>query len=193
MAEDNAVVEAQIRQVLQAGDRRRALNIAARHYYKSLVRFSMRYVHDDQRARDVAQTTFAVASETIGDFAGRSTMHSWLCGIARHKALDSAASAKRARLRTLPASGVVSERWIGSLAGPGTGLQHHRDVALLREIASELSDDARNLLTLRLDDGLEYREIATIFGVREGTLRKRMKDLLDKLLIAFDARRNPPQ
>jgi RNA polymerase sigma-70 factor (ECF subfamily) len=192
MAEDIAAVEAQIRQALQAGDRHRALNLAARHYYKSIVRFAMRYVRDDQRARDVAQVTFAAASEKIGGFAGQSTMHSWLCGIARHKALDSAESAKRARRRTLPTSGVASERWIGSLAGPGTGLQHHRDVALLREIASELSDDARNLLTLRLDDGLEYKEIAVIFGVKEGALRKRMKDLLDKLLITFEARRNAP-
>ena len=53
-----------------------------------LLRYAMARVGNRQTAEDLVQETLVTAIEKTAEFAGRSSMRTWLIGILRHKILD---------------------------------------------------------------------------------------------------------
>lgn len=171
-----ATVEGAIRDALDRGDIRSALTLATNNYRAALIRFCLAFVHDEVTAEDVAQTAFAVAAERAKEFSGQSTFRTWLFGIARHKALDAAASRQG-----MPLSAVSDSRWIADAIGPVTGLRKMEDLETLEQVLGTLGDETRGLLTLRFREELSYKEIAEAFEITEQAARKRMFDALEKI------------
>lgn len=67
------------------GDRAAAETLFERHM-ESLYEFvHYRVGGDRQLAENVVQETLLVAFQKLGDFEGRSSLHTWLCGIAKNK------------------------------------------------------------------------------------------------------------
>lgn len=169
-------IELAIRDALRKGDVKFALTLATSHYRAPLIRFCLAFVHDETTAEDVAQTALAVAAERAGEFSGQSTFRTWLFGIARHKALDAAASR-----HGMPLSAVTDSRWIADAIGPVTGLQKAADLGALEGVIASLGEETRGLLTLRFREELSYKEIADAFDITEQAARKRMFDALEKI------------
>ncbi len=69
------------------GDREAFGAIVERHG-PALYRFVRRMVRDHGEAQDVVQEAFVAAWRSIDRFDGRSTLSTWLFGIASHKARD---------------------------------------------------------------------------------------------------------
>lgn len=54
----------------------------------ALLRYALTRVGDKETAEDLVQDTLVTAVAKVSDFAGTSTMRTWLIGILRHKILD---------------------------------------------------------------------------------------------------------
>jgi RNA polymerase sigma-70 factor (ECF subfamily) len=82
-----------LRDRIVAGERAAAETLLAEHL-DPLVQFvHFRLGGDAHGVEDLVQDTFLVALERMGGFDGRSSLHTWLCGIAKNKIRD----ARRAR------------------------------------------------------------------------------------------------
>ena len=78
-------VEARLRERVALGDAEAAEELVTRHLDDLYEFVHYRVGGDRGLAEDVVQDTFVVALERIGGFDGRSSLHTWLCGIARNK------------------------------------------------------------------------------------------------------------
>ena len=74
-----------IRDAILAGDES-AAEAFCRENLDSLYEFvHYRLGSNPGQVEDVVQDTFVVAIQRLGEFDGRSTLHTWLCGIAKNK------------------------------------------------------------------------------------------------------------
>lgn len=144
------------------GDREALGKLVAEHYAR-VYRFCARRIGEDLAA-DAAQETFITMQRTIRRYEGRSTMSTWLIGIAHNHCRNLSRKAK--------AAPVPVEDWF-DVAAPDHG---DRVVAqeTLRSALSELSADHREVVVLHEVEGLTYGEIAEIVGVPEGTVKSRL-------------------
>lgn len=77
-----------LRDRVLAGDRAAAEDLFARHVDSLYEYVSWRVGNDRGTAESIVQDALLVGFERLVDFAGRSSLHTWLCGIAKHKILN---------------------------------------------------------------------------------------------------------
>jgi RNA polymerase sigma-70 factor (ECF subfamily) len=135
---------------------------------------------DPGSADDLTQETYLRAFRALGAFQGRSSVRTWLLGIARRTCAD--------HLR-----GVVRRRRLDArLAGQAyTDLPHpdpaHRlgTADLLRRLGTE----RRTAFVLTQVLGLSYAEAAAVEDVPVGTIRSRVARARDELIAAVEQAR----
>ena len=66
-------------------------------------------------------------------------------------------------------------------ASPATILEHAEDAELIRKAMEELPVDSREILTLRHQEGLSYKEIADVAQILPGTVMSRLARARAKL------------
>jgi len=71
---------------------------------------------------------------------------------------------------------------------PATILEHSEDAELIREAMDELPTEFREILTLRHQEGLSYKEIADIAQIPPGTVMSRLARARAKLKECLAAR-----
>jgi RNA polymerase sigma-70 factor (ECF subfamily) len=150
-----------------AGDGR-AVEELIRAYQAPVWRFLRHLLGDDALAEDVAQEAFVRMYRRLPTFAYRSKFSTWLFQIARNAGLD----AVRGRTRHL--------RLIASAPPPPPG----QDPAATAEISSavaSLTPKLREALLLVEVLGLTYREVATVLGTPEGTVKSRVAAAREQL------------
>lgn len=96
--------ELALRDALLAGDRSAAEGFLGRHLDALYEFVHYRVGGNRVVAEDVVQDTFLTALERLASFDGRSSLHAWLCGIARNKIRS-----ERRKLRPLPLEDVLAE------------------------------------------------------------------------------------
>ena len=74
-----------VRDQILAGDRRQAEELFELHIDALYEFVYYRVGKDVASAEDVVQDTILVAFERLADFDGRSSLHTWMCGIAKNK------------------------------------------------------------------------------------------------------------
>lgn len=128
-------------------------------------------------AEDVVMDTYLKAWKALPGFDGRSALGTWLCRIARNRALDVLRSRAVWQRHTQPEGEVVDE--IGQL--PDASVPHPAAVAacaesagVVRQALNQLSAEHRQTLLLRYADDLGYGEIAAATGVSIGTVMSRL-------------------
>src|SRR4051812_8974508 len=89
------LVDADIDAALAQGDRRRALTLLMDRYGEHIYRFAYQMTRDGTVADDVRQQVFVEAYRDLGAFERRSSLRTWLFGIARHRCLDATKLRKR--------------------------------------------------------------------------------------------------
>jgi RNA polymerase sigma-70 factor, ECF subfamily len=77
-----------LRDWILAGERAAAETLLERHLDPVVQFVHWRLGGDAHGVEDLVQDTFLVALERMGGFDGRSSLHTWLCGIARNKIRD---------------------------------------------------------------------------------------------------------
>lgn len=146
----------------RTGDRE-AMAALVREHYAVVYRFCVRRLGPDF-GQDAAQETFLTMQKSLRKWEERSSLQTWLLGIAHNHCRK--ISTKR-RQDPLPL-----ENWFDA---PKDGPEQQvTDREALRSALSRLSQDHREVVLLHEIEGLRYAEIAGLLGIPEGTVKSRL-------------------
>jgi RNA polymerase sigma-70 factor, ECF subfamily len=162
------------------GDERAATELVERHA-SALARFA---VSSGERndVDELVQDTFVRAFNSLDGFRGESSFRTWLFTIQRRLLLDRRRAEKRRRDRDELQETDASTEYdaLDSVVADETQRR-------LRDAVKRLSPTQREVFTLRITDGLSYKEIAEAVGTTEGAARvhyhnamRAVKEFLDE-------------
>lgn len=147
----------QLRRVA-AGDQR-AFESLYLAYHRRLSRFLMRFVNHYPAAEEIINDTMLAVWQQAGEFAGRSSVSTWIMSIAYRRAM------KTLRRQAPPAPDVAD-------AGDDDALRETRD--WIAEGLSRLPLEQRMALELVYFFGYDCEEIARISGCSTGAVKMRL-------------------
>lgn len=150
-------------------------------YGAPLGAFVLRVVRDRELAKDVRQQVFLEAFQGIDGFQGRSSLWSWLCGIAYHRCLDELRRDRHAAAhQPLDPSDELAEL-VRSTTDLDPDLDRVARQRALEQCLGKLSVELRTQLLMRYFFGLSYAEIGEMIGVAHSTVQVRMSRTLPQL------------
>src|SRR5213595_2751328 len=141
----------------------------------NLARWLMR---NEQDAQDVVQEACLRAFKSFSGFHGGNG-RAWLLTIVRNTSYT-LLKKNRAVDFTTPFDEEIHAAEHES-ASPATILEHSEDAELIREAMDELPAEFREILALRHQEGLSYKEIADIAQIPPGTVMSRLARARAKL------------
>ena len=142
-------------------------------------------LRNEQDAQDVVQEAYLRAFRSFGGFHGTNG-RAWLLTIVRNTSYTLLKKSHAVDLtttfdETIHATGQQS-------VSPATILAHCEDAELIREAMDELPAQFREILALRHQEGLSYKEIADIAQIPSGTVMSRLARARAKLKECLEAR-----
>src|SRR5512141_3350121 len=141
------------------------LNSGVSRHADSLARFAVSSGERDD-IEELVQDTFVRAFGSLDAFRGESSLRTWLFTIQRRLVLDRRRAAKRARnFVSIEANESATE--YDAL----DGMVAQETAGRVRRALDSLSPMQREVFTMRAEQGLAYKEIATILGTSEGAAR----------------------
>jgi len=148
----------------KAGDARAATKLVGRHS-QALARFAASSGERDG-IEELVQDTFVRAFASMDSFRSESSLRTWLFTIERNLMLDRRRAEKRDR-ETVP----IEESDRVSEYGALDALIAEEVQERVRRSLDSLSPTQREVFTLRVQQGLSYKEIAGIVNSTEGAAR----------------------
>jgi RNA polymerase sigma-70 factor (ECF subfamily) len=142
-------------------------------------------LRNEQDAQDVVQEAFLRAFKSFGGFRG-SNGRAWLLTIVRNTSYT-LLKKNRAVDLTTPFDEEIHVAGHESVS-PATILEHVEDAELIKEAMDELPAEFREILILRHQEGLSYKEIADIVQIPPGTVMSRLARARGKLRECLAAR-----
>jgi len=145
-------------------------------YTKRVYAICFRFTNSDLEAQDLTQDVFLRVFKTLGSFrAGEGSFTVWLTRLTRNLLVDHYRRTKNERvtdaiddkLPVLEEKTAQHSRTDGMLAGREAG-------ELLQAALQKLSPELREAVILRDLQEMEYREIARVLNVPEGTVKSRL-------------------
>ena len=132
---------------------------ALERYEKSLCLYARRLLGDAERARDVVQDTFLrLCRERRERIEGH--LAEWLFTVCRNRALD--LRAKESPMRNL--ENPRTERLVGAESDPADRAERKEETGRLWRLVERLPKAQREVLLLKFQQGLSYREIGALTG-----------------------------
>jgi RNA polymerase sigma-70 factor (ECF subfamily) len=175
----------------QGGDRSAFATLVRRHK-TPVYNFILRQIRSNPVAEDLTQDVFVRVVQSAADFRHSARFSTWVYTIARNLCID---QLRKASLRRHPSLDQPSGQ-TGSEDGPTLGekmADAHPDrmvdrAAIGRQMSAhiqsaveELPEDQREVFLLREVGNIPFREIATMIGVPENTVKSRMRYALERL------------
>lgn len=164
----------------RSGDGVAATKLVERHA-PAVARFAATSGERDS-VDEVVQDTFVRAFAAIDSFRGESAFRTWLFTIARRLILDRRRSERRSRNVSSVEEGDAVTQFdaLDSMVAD-------ESLVRVRRAMESLSPRQREVFTLRVEQGLSYKEIAEITGSTEGAARvhyhnamRAVKEFLDE-------------
>jgi len=187
-----AVAEAPIRAACEAGDHEAAITLALQLYGAELLGFLRAIARDDDLAGDAFGELSIDLWRGLPAFRWASSLRSWAYVVARNTLNELRRDPGRRGDRNLPLS--VAPDVAQALRTATREIQRTEVKDELRVLREQLDAEEHELLLLRLDRRLSWKEIARITGAtdddvdtRAAALRKkfeRAKERLKKLAVA---------
>jgi RNA polymerase sigma-70 factor (ECF subfamily) len=146
-------------------------------YYERIYAFLRRLTANDSDAADLTQRTFSSVWQALPTFAGRSSVSSWIHGIAYHVYVDW----RRVNRPTEPRS---NEWWGGcpsADAGPDEIVARQDMRARVYAVVDELDRDLRETVHLHYYQSLTLEETAAALGIAVSTVKYRLRSALAEL------------
>ena len=162
---------------LDRGDHRAAAAWLVQSHSRAVLGFCRALVRDASTAEDLAQDTFVKAFHGLRDLRRESSPKTWLLAIARNRCIDHLRRAQRAPY-TLAAPD-AAESFADEILPLGPDLLHQR--ASVINALESLDESARALVILRFRHGMEYADLAEVFGAKQGTIRMRLSRALQRM------------
>lgn len=174
------VSDEQLVEAVQAGDPEAATELVDRHY-AAIYAFLRRLSGTDTEAADLTQRTFSRVWQAISRFGGRSTLKSWLHGIARHIWLD--------WLRRNHRETSLPDVWWAGLTDPAPGPDEaasRTDLsACLYAAVDDLPEELRTTVHLHYYQGLTLQETADSLEIAGSTVKHRLRSAIGRLRTAL--------
>ena len=147
----------------------RAFHDLVKRFERPVLTVIRRMVDDRQLAEDLAQETFVKAYRALGRYDPSRKLASWLFKIAHNTTLD---HLRRRQLDTVPfeaSSADGKDHWEIHEApedeAPDRRLEQRQARSALARALGRLKPSYREILLLRFQQGLAYREIADVMGL----------------------------
>ena len=126
-------------------------------YERPLTRYAARITEDVELARDVVQETFLrLCGEDRASVDGH--LSQWLFTVCRNRALD----VRRKESRMRPLSEAVMETHESVAGSPVAVVEGREATSAVLRILTALPQNQREVIHLRFQNGLSYREIAGV-------------------------------
>lgn len=168
---DQAMVEA-----IRSGDQTAAARLVHLHYQR-IYAFLRRLSGNDEDAADLTQRTFCRIWPALAGFAGRSSLSSWIHGIAYHLYLDWRRSQKPTEARP--------DEWWACRPAPEDApdeIAVRNDFATrLYQLVDTLPADLRETIHLHYYQGLSLQETADAMEVATSTVKYRQRQAIAQL------------
>jgi RNA polymerase sigma-70 factor (ECF subfamily) len=157
MLEDSRLVsptDEELVQRVRKGDEQ-AMNVLVDRHHGVVFRICAAILSDEDLAADASQNSFLKAFRAIERFGGEAAFRTWLLAIAGNEARGLLGKVKRRRedrledLDMLPATG----------NDPSVEVTLRSEVERVREVLADLPEKQRLSVTLRIFEGLSFREI----------------------------------
>jgi RNA polymerase sigma-70 factor (ECF subfamily) len=171
--------QADVKRWIEGGDLRRAASSLVVAYGSDVLATCIAMVRDRAAAEDVTQEVFGEALRALATFRGESSPRTWLLSIARNRCIDHLRARKRDPWAGAPDEGAADPDAHPDQGAPGSEWLADRSVVM--RALDALAEGDRALIVLRFKNGLEYGELATAFGLREGTVRMRVSRALARM------------
>lgn len=144
-----------------------ALELLVRRHQGLLFRVLVGYLGDEEAAADVAQETLVKALANLDGFRGESAFRTWLLAIARNEARGWARGVGRRREASLDTVNPLPDGRIP----PDREAIRATEVERVRKALARLPEKQRMSVSLRIFDGLSFREVARLTDSTEGAAR----------------------
>ncbi|MCA9208623.1 MAG: sigma-70 family RNA polymerase sigma factor [Pirellulaceae bacterium] len=150
------------RRVNARHDRERAdwILAAVERHELDLLRYVASITGRAETAREVVQDTFLrLCQQSPGDLDGR--LAEWLFTVARNRALD--VKRKERRMSTLTAEQTAG--CLDNREAPQSSAETADDLQRVERLVAGLSDNQQEVLRLKFQSGLSYKQIAAVTGL----------------------------
>lgn len=145
-----------------------------------LIGYAATILNDTDRARDVVQDTFIrLCQQDITKV--RDSLKSWLFTVCRNRALDILRKDKR----TEPLEEIRWQKVAGHGLQPDEQAEFDERLSQVMKLLDRLSENQREVILLKFQQGLSYQEIEKITGLSSGNIGflihsglKRVRELL---------------
>ena len=145
--------------------------------HRPIFAYLRRLSGNDEEAADLTQTTFIKFWRSLSSFQQRSTVSTWLHGIAYHVYLDW-------RRKTLPGEAQPDQWWETHAADgalPSENAQDNELAGLLYGWTEQLEEGKKQVVHLHFYQGLSLSETAEILGIATSTVKYRLREALEFL------------
>ncbi len=144
----------------------RAFEALVGRYHRVLFGVAYRMVNDREDAEDITQTAFLKAYQKLATFDPAYKFFSWLYRILLNEALN---VLQRRRERVALDANLVS-----GARNPEEELEVRERGRIVQKALMRLSEPHRQVLVLRHYGSLSYRDIGTVLGIPEQTVKSRL-------------------
>ena len=148
-----------------------------RQHTRQVYGLCFRFTNSAQEAQDLTQDVFLRVFKTIKTFrSAEGSFHTWLARVTRNLLIDHYRRTRQERVtdsieEQLP---MLQEKGGAAAARPDQALAGQEASAILQATLQKLSPDLREAVILRDLQEMEYREIAEVLDIPEGTVKSRI-------------------
>lgn len=157
----------------------------AERYYQKVFMVALGILSHREDAQEVAQEAFFKAYTNIRRFHGRSSFYTWIYRIAVNLSLDVQRRRKRNPIEQTEAEDPIEGEADRPNSEPYNDLSSQKLRGEIFQAIEGLNPEHRAVITLRVLEGLSYKEIGRVLGCPEGTVMSRLhyarKQLQEKL------------
>jgi RNA polymerase sigma-70 factor (ECF subfamily) len=148
------------------------------HVYASTFAFAWRLLRrlgvPEASLDDAAQEVFVIVHRRLSGFEGRSSLRTWVAGIAVRVASDMRRATRR-RGDTVPLSDEIADAMADAQPGPVERATSAQAFALMQKLLATLSEEQRDVFVLAELEQLTATEISAIVGAGVNTVYSRLR------------------
>ena len=126
---------------------------------------------------DVSQDVFSAVARQLGRFEGRSSLRTWVFGIAQ----NIASNHRRLRARKLDLLEPLAEPFVSPEPSPHAHTEGREAADAILKFCDGLEESRRTVFVLGLLEGVPAPEIAALLGIPINTVYSRVRTLRDAL------------
>ncbi len=134
--------------------------------YEAVYRYVLCLCRDETVAKDITQETFLKAMKGADNFAGDSSLYTWLCAIAKRNWLNAVKKQGREDFSDFPEDMCCEEE-----KSPEEMIAEKDTAMYIHRIVHQLDEPYKEVFSLRVFGELSFREIAELFSKTESWAR----------------------